>query len=105
MLRAARSAPTQAIAELKRSAKMKQHSAKEWKTVIRLYDVIIVFLILLMLVIVTNSYIETGQVRAPASVASLLWFVIWIFLRGIARKKKEAAEAMETKAALDISSK
>jgi hypothetical protein len=83
---------------------MKTHSARQWRIVLRLYDMLMVFLVLLMLVIVAKWYFETGEVRAPVSVASLFWFVVWLLLRGVAKKKKEEAEAAEAKASLPISS-
>ena len=75
------------------------HTAKEWRIVLRVYDAVMVFLVVLLLALATKWYLQTGQVRAPASYGSLLWLVVWVILRGVAKKKKDEAELAESKSA------
>ena len=71
------------------------YTAKQWTITLRIMDALAAALIVFLSYLVWSFYRESGQIELPLGISTFFWIAVFIVLRGIAKKEKRKAEAVE----------
>lgn len=71
------------------------YSAKQWSVTIRVIDALAVAVIIFVSYLTWSFYQQFGKIRVPVGYSTLLYVILFIVIRGLAKIEKKKSEAAE----------
>ena len=72
------------------------YTAKQWSVTIRAIDALAVAVIIFVGYLSWSLYQQSGKIRVPVGYSTLIYVVLFIVIRGLAKKEQKRAEAAES---------